>query len=207
MKKGIIFAGGDFSVPQNLNDVLKEQPVIVCADSGYDNAVRLGIVPDVIIGDMDSVKLDLPQTVNRIKLNCEKDDTDTQVCIDYLIEQGCDEIILLCALGGRQDHLLANIMLTVYTAKRGVKLIIKSSVADIFAITGRVEISGEKGDWLSLIPVLSDAEGVTLSGLKYPLKDAILEAGKTMGISNEFVSEKATVTVKKGLIIAVKTKR
>ncbi len=207
MKKGIIFAGGEFSAPADLNNIIIESCIIVCADGGYDSAAGLGVVPDVIIGDMDSVKTDLPTSVKQIKLNCEKDDTDTQACIDYLIEEGCGEIVLLGALGGRADHELANIMLTAYSHKKGVKLILKNKDSEIFAVTDYAEICGEKGDNISLIPILGDAEGVNISGLKYTLENAILEAGKTVGISNEFIGEKAIVTVKKGLLIAIKTKR
>ncbi len=207
MKKGIIFAGGEFSLPANFDDILKETSCVVCADSGFDNAARLGIMPDVIIGDMDSVEKNLPDKVEQIKLNCEKDDTDTEACINYLIDKGCKEITLFCALGGRKDHELANVMLTVYAAQNGVKLIIKSSDTEIFAVDGLAKVSGETGDWLSLIPAMGDAEGVTLSGLKYPLKNACLKAGKTVGISNEFISDEATVSVEKGILIAIMTKR
>lgn len=207
MKKGIIFAGGEFSAPCDFDKLINEDYIIVCADSGYDSACEFGVVPDVIIGDMDSVKEKLPSSVKQIKLNCEKDDTDTEACINYLISVGCREIVLLGALGGRADHELANIMLTVYAAKRGARLVLKNADTEIFLVDGYTEVTGKKGDWLSLVPVLADAEGVTLSGLKYLLRDATLEVGKTVGISNEFVSEKVSLTVKKGFIIAIKTKR
>ena len=87
MKKGIIFAGGDFSADTDI--VITENTVVICADSGYDNALLCGIVPDVIIGDMDSVQNKLPSDVKQIKLKCEKDDTDTEACIDYLVDSGC----------------------------------------------------------------------------------------------------------------------
>ena len=207
MKRGIIFAGGEFSLPAEFESILKSSILTVCADSGYDNAVKAGVIPDVIIGDMDSVKRSLPEGIKQIKLKCEKDDTDTQACIDYLADAGCDEMVLVGALGGRIDHALANIMLVIYAAKKGARLIIKSENTEIVPVDSFAEISGEKGDWLSIIPVMGDAEGVTLSGLKYPLDNATLEAGKTVGISNEFVCEKATIRVKKGLVTAIKTKR
>ena len=207
MKRGVIFAGGECSLPVNLSEILNGADFIVCADSGYDLAVKNGIVPDIIIGDMDSVQKELPEGVKFIKLKCEKDDTDTEASIDFLINEGCDEIVLLGGLGGRCDHELANIMLTVYAAKKGAKLVIKSDDTEIFAIEGYAEISGKKGDWLSLIPTNGDAEGVSLSGLKYKLGGETLEAGKTVGISNEFICEKAEIKVEKGLVIAVKTKR
>lgn len=205
MKKGIIFAGGDFSADTKVE--INENSLVICADSGYDNALLCGVVPDVIIGDMDSVKNRLPAGVKQIKLKCEKDDTDTQACIDYLADIGCEEIVLFGALGGRTDHEMANIMLCIYALKKGIKLIIKSAETEVFAVVGNAVIKGNRGDWLSLIPVLGDAEGVSLSGLKYTLENAKMEAGKTMGISNEFESDEATVSVEKGILLAVKTKR
>lgn len=207
MKRGVIFAGGDFSAPADLEEILAETSVIVCADSGFDSAVSTGAKPDVIIGDMDSVKSQLPEDTNIIKLKCEKDDTDTEAAIDYLINAGCDEIVLLGALGGRVDHELANIMLTVYATKKGARLIIKSQNTEIILVEKYAEIKGEKGDYLTLIPITTDADGVTLSGLKYPLDGATLEVGKTVGVSNEFISDKASITVKKGLIVVIKTRR
>lgn len=207
MRRGIIFAGGDFSAQMDLKDVISEDSIVVCADSGYDSALKAGTKIDAIIGDMDSVKNFLPDEIKQIKLKCEKDDTDTQAAIDYLESLECKEIILLGALGGRADHMLANIMLIVYAAKKGIKLTIKTENTEVFSVSDRAEIEGEKGDYLSLIPVLKDAEGVTLKGLKYPLKNAVLETGKTVGISNEFIENKAVITLKKGFIIAIKVKR
>ena len=207
MKKGIVFAGGEFSLPADIKDILNKSDCTVCADSGFDRAVNLGVRPHAVIGDMDSVERKLPGETELIRLNCEKDDTDTEACINYLIEKGCKEITLLCALGGRKDHELANIMLTVYAAKKGVKLTIRSGDTEIFAVDGQSIICGKTGDLLSLVPVFGDAEGVSLSGLKYPLENACLEAGKTVGISNEFVCDTATVSVEKGMLIAIKTKR
>ena len=207
MRKGVIFAGGDFSAEMDLKDIISDDVLVVCADSGYDSALKAGVSVDVIIGDMDSAKSDLPDNVKQIRLKCEKDDTDTEACIDFLKSEGCREIVLLGALGGRTDHMLANIMLIVYAEKKGVKLTIKSDDTEIFSVTDKAVVKGEKGDILSLIPVLSDVEGVTLKGLKYPLTDAVLETGKTVGISNEFTQCEAEITVKSGLLIAIKVKR
>lgn len=207
MKRGVIFAGGEFSAPADLDEILKEASVIVCADSGFDSAVSVGVVPHVIIGDMDSVKSKLPENTDIIKLKCEKDDTDTEAAIDYLVNNGCSEIVLLGALGGRVDHELANIMLMVYTAKKGARLVIKTKNTEIILVEKYAEIKGEKGDYLTLIPITTDAEGVTLSGLKYPLEGATLEVGKTVGVSNEFISDKASITNQKGMIVAIKTRR
>lgn len=207
MKRGIIFAGGEFSTETDIKDIITENSIVLCADSGYDNALLCGICPDVIIGDMDSVQSRLPDGVRQIKLNPVKDDTDTQACIDFLADEGCREIILLGALGGRIDHEVANIMLTIYAVKKGIKLVIIDGKTEMFAVENSAKIKGEVGDWLSLIPILGDAEGVTLSGLKYTLENARLEAGKTVGISNEFANETAEVSLEKGLILAVKTKR
>lgn len=203
MKRGIIFAGGEFAV----NDIVTDNSIIVCADSGYDSAILCGITPNVVIGDMDSVKNHLPDGIEKIKLNCEKDDTDTQAAIDYLCDKGCSEILLLGALGGRIDHEIGNIMLTVYALKKGVKLTIKDDKTEIFAVEKEAEFEGDEGDIVSIIPIEKNAEGVTLSGLKYTLKNATMQVGKTLGISNEFLGGKAKITVKKGIVLVIKVKR
>ncbi len=197
MKKAIIFSGGD---PCKVPDT--KGCFVVCADSGYDSAVSCGIVPDMIIGDMDSAEV-LPENIPMIKANTDKDETDTQLCIDYLIENGYDDITVVCALGGRIDHEFANIMLTAYGIKRGAFVRILADKTAIFAIDGEAEIRGKAGDVFSMFPIGGDCEKIFTQGLKYPLSGGTLFCDVPMGISNVMTEDTARISVGKGILVVV----
>ncbi len=207
MKKGVIFAGGVMPEKLNIQEIIGKDDFVICADSGYDNALSAGVVPEIVIGDMDSVNSRIDESVKKITLKCEKDETDTQVCIDYLAEKGFTSAVVIAALGGRYDHELANIMLLIYAEEKGVNLTLVDDNTEIFLVKGRRMVNGKKGDILSLVPVEQEAVGVTLSGLKYPLLEKNLKIGHTIGISNEFLADQAEINIKKGTLVAIKTKR
>ncbi len=197
MKKAMIFAGGEFGgAPQTKNCFT------VCADGGYKNAVKAKIVPDVVIGDMDSIG-DIPENIETVRASTRKDETDTQLCIDYLAEKGYDDITVVCALGGRCDHEFANLMLTVYGANRGVKVTLQGDNVSVSAIKGKAVFKGSRGDTFSMFPVGGDAEGVTTQGLSYSLSGDTLKFDTPMGISNVFTADEACVSARKGIIIAI----
>ena len=177
--------------------------LIICADGGYNIAVLLGITPNIVIGDMDSVKGAVPNNIKKIVHPKNKDKTDLHLCIDYALEQGCNEIILLCAFGGRIDHSLASIMSLRYIMENDAEGMLLTKHSKVFLINGKTEI--KRGDYskISLIPITETAEGVTTKGLKYPLENATLYQTANLGISNAFFSREATVDITDGILCIV----
>lgn len=206
MKAAIIGNGtvGDYEI---IADEIKKCDLIICADGGIRHLFRLGISPDVFIGDFDSCNFEdvrfseLLKNAEIVRYNPMKDDTDMQLCIDCAIERKCDEIILFAALGGRVDHELSNIFHLKYMLDKGVCGAIFSEKNRIYITDSHFEIEKQDGFKLSVIPLTSSASGITLKGLLYPLENASLIQGTSLGISNEFLADTAEISVKSGVLL------
>ena len=202
--RAIIIGGGNCN--RNLKEYILPADFITCADSGYDSAKALGIVPDLVIGDMDSIISVVESGPEIITAPVQKDETDSMLCVDILAERGYNEILLFGALGGRPDHSFANISLLLYAAKKGINLEIVHENSHMFIIDSTAEISGKKGDTFSLFAIGGDANGITATGLFYPLDNETLYADNPRGVSNEFTQNKVTVSVKNGYLLAIHIK-
>lgn len=191
-----------------------EYDCMIAADSGMNFLHRNGIMPDIIAGDFDSVEsssLQYFQGLNDVqvmKLNPVKDDTDTEFVIREAIRRGAKEITVLGATGTRLDHVLANVNLLGIGLEEGVSIQLVDKHNRIRMINDCLEIkkSEQFGDYVSVLPVKGDARGVTLEGVKYPLKDADIACFSSLGVSNEIVEEKAKILVKQGALLAVESR-
>lgn len=199
--KALIFSGGEFKeLPPRLDTT--EYGLIIAADSGYLSAVESGVTPHIVIGDFDSYPKNLVTAEKIICLNPVKDMTDTQEAIDAAISRGATEITLLGALGGRIDHTLANIHLLKYAHSRGVHAEIADVDTSLFLVGKECDVHSCGGFCLSLIP-LTDCEGVSISGVFYPLEKASMPVGNPYGISNEFTQDTAHISVESGDLLVM----
>ncbi len=205
MKKAVIIAGGNDIMQNDISYILKEADYIVCADSGYDNCKKMNISPDMIIGDMDSVK-EIPQSIPQLRVPAEKDLTDTQLCIDVLYDKGYRNITLLCALGGRCDHMFANLMLLGYAFDKGICLYIKNDFETIFLCGDNATLDISNGKTFSVFPVGGTCHGIYETGAKYPLENASIPMFGTLGVSNEITDAQAKISVKTGKLMIIQTK-
>ena len=195
-------------VQPELKRLLRSDDFIIACDAGYRNAARLGLQPDLIVGDFDSAPQ--PETAQEtIVLPHVKDDTDTQYAARWLLEQGYDEITLLGALGGaRLEHTLANLATGLYLAKNGVSVLLADERSELrFLTPGRALVLAHH-DWkfLSLFPMEGTLTGVCLRGVYYPLEDAVLTAEYPLGVSNEFTADAACLQCSSGCGIVVLTR-
>lgn len=165
----------------------KPEGLIICADKGLDHALAAGITPDIAVGDFDSAGCVPPEGVRVLRAEPEKDDTDTILACKMAIAEGCDEIRLYCALGGRTDHTFANIQTLEYLRRRGVNGMIISRRERICLVHER-EISIPK--FSGYVSVFSFGETCMVSefGMKYEIIRYRLDNGYPLGVSNE-VSE------------------
>lgn len=208
--KTIIFTGGDIVDSILVQSALKASDMIIAVDSGADTIVRFGVIPHVVIGDMDSIdektKGLLYKKGVQFKISpSEKDETDTELGIDYAIEKGATEITIVGGIyGDRIDHILANIM---YATVSEVPIIFLNGMQRSFVKKGPTSIclEGEKNDLLSLIPLSGDVTGLHSLGLQWGLDDSTLIFGKPRGVSNVFVTEKITVSWKSGWLFITQT--
>lgn len=187
---------------------------LIAADSGMNFLYRNRIVPDIIAGDFDSVDDDsldefsgMPD-VEMLRLNPIKDDTDTEFVIREAIRRGATIITLLGATGTRLDHVLANVYLLGIGLEENVQIQIVDAHNRIRMIEYVCEINKKEqfGEFVSIIPVRGDAKGVTLQGMKYPLKDAAITCFSSLGVSNEIVDDAARISVKEGTLLVIESR-
>lgn len=194
-KRAVIMAGAD------IIDYSFYKPLgadfIICADRGYRHCVALGLVPDVLLGDFDSLDIPLPDGIERHTYPSEKDETDLQLAIDYAINKGFKEIYCIGVFGGRCDHFLGNIGLMKWARDRGASLTFEDSDTYMFLLSGEVTLSKRENHYLSLIPFFEDAT-VTLKGTKYPAENVTFRVGDTLGLSNEIMEDAAQISIQKG---------
>lgn len=183
---------------------------IIAADRGLEILDICKITPNYIIGDFDSVDIKLVNKYHNskiIKLNPEKDFTDTHMAIKLAIEIKSTEILILGAIGTRIDHTIANIHVLKECLQNGIKCQILNDNNKIFLIKEDAIIKLEdQYKYISLIPITTEATGVTLTGFKYLLKNATLKIGESIGISNEQLDKEAKIELKNGILICIKSK-
>lgn len=182
---------------------------IVACDAGYRNAARLGVRPDLIIGDFDSAPR--PETDREtIVLPHVKDDTDTQFAARWLVEHGFDEVVLLGALGGaRVEHMFANISTGLYLALQGVQVVLADARSEMHYLLPEQPLALEHKDWmyLSVFALGQPMTGVVMEGVYYPLQDATLsELDYPLGTSNEFTEPVAHLRCASGHGLVVLTR-
>jgi thiamine pyrophosphokinase len=199
---------GDLTFFQSKVDEL--QPFsIICADGGAGYLYEMGMIPDVIIGDMDSL---CPETLNYfqergsciIRHPGAKDETDTQLALDYAIGMAPDCVYIFGALGTRIDHALANLSLLISGAQKDIRISLMDEWCEIFLIADTHVIEGEVGQTVSLLPFSPVVTGITLKGFEYPLENGAMEVGKPYGISNRLTSTRGIISVCSGYLLAIR---
>ncbi len=208
---GIIVCSGSITDYALIEKYFEKADLIICADGGANHLRKLGKLPDILVGDFDSISegdldLLLAANVEIVRFPSEKDATDTQLAVQLAMDRGCDEVILLGAAGTRLDHTLANVFLLRMLLEAGVAGILADEHNEIRMINKSMKLTKEKDIRISLVPVGGKVTGVTTEGMYYPLTDATLEFGTTWGVSNEFAEETASVSIKEGLLLVIKSR-
>lgn len=186
--------------------------LLVAADGGSRTLERWGLVPNVLVGDLDSLgrrraERLATRSVEVIAYAAAKDESDTELAVRLALDRGATEITLLGALGARIDHSLANVMLLADAAYRDVALRAARGSTVIRALHGgsRLAIDRPAGTIVTLLPVAGDAQGVRTGGLRYPLDGETLAFGRSRGLSNVVVSSPASVSLASGVLLVIET--
>ena len=200
----VIICAAPQSDASYIKKYISDAALVLCADGGFRYARQYGISPDFIIGDMDSCGGMPTENVRCVVLNPHKDDTDTICCVEKAIESGCEDITLLCALGGRIDHTLANIAVLDYIQNRGAKGRIVSQTETVTMLKDeKYTVNGKKGKTFSLFAYNCEKCTVSYCGAEYPLHNYEMQSGYPIGVSNVFTSDFAQITVKGGKAIFI----
>jgi len=201
--KAIVIAGGSISEPAFYKPFAQEADCIICADSGYLNAKEMGFTPDLVIGDFDSMSVqELPESVKRITLPVEKDETDLHTCIRYAMEQGAEEIMVFGSRGTRLDHSLAAISLAYMAHQKGIRVRLIDAHNELVVFSGTISVPRKEGYHLSLLP-LTETNGIYTEGLYYPVDNGAMCWGNPYGVSNEFTADVATIRVEQGVMMLI----
>lgn len=207
MEKCILVCAGDLEISEI---PLTSGDYVIAVDGGYLYCQVFGIIPDAVIGDFDSLEekylLEIEEKESDkpklVRLKPEKDDTDTLAALRMGLELGYREFHFYGALGGRLEHTIANLQCLLFLKNAGASGYIWDGVTMMTLIKDEtISFKQEMEGMLSVFAVGGKAEGVTESGLKYELTDAVIESDFPIGISNEFIGEKAQISVKKGALL------
>ena len=218
-----IFTGGKLAVGSmdELGLHMSEADLIIAADSGYNNASRLGVRPGLLLGDLDSIdrkKLapDELEHIEKIIVPAIKDDTDTQLAVDTAISRGADEIYIIGGLGGRLDHTLSSVFLLEYIADRGADAVMTDGQSRVRVMKTAGEpisleipktFDGTDGfKYLSIVSLTDECEGVRISGVFYPLDGVTLERRYSYAVSNEITSDSAEITLERGTMLVIESR-
>ena len=210
--KAIVVAGGD-AAPDDAA-LLLGVDLLIAADSGATWLAGIGVRPDVVIGDMDSVD---PSLLERLEADgvaierhpSEKDASDAELAVARAVSAGADELLVLGALGGeRLDHGLTNVLLLADRSWSGVAVTIVRGDTTLRAVHGgnQVVLGGAPGDLVTLLSVDGDAAGVRTRGLRYPLNGEALALGRSRGLSNEVEQAPASVSLERGTLLVIETR-
>lgn len=205
----LIIAGGEFdAAAKNI-----EYDYVIACDRGAEYAKRMGIKPDVIVGDFDSYDGDIKADNPGIKIEkfpVQKDDTDTMLAIRHAFLEGYEHMILVCAMGGQTDHFVANLQSLRYIADHGGTGEIISENEHLRTITagnGRVSFEKRPGYGLSVFSLTDISEGVTIGGAEYSTDNITLSSGFPLGHGNTITDSCAVVSLRTGVLLAVESRR
>jgi len=206
----ILIVGSAPTDPARLRELAAIAGYLVCADGGGDAALKAGLIPDLLLGDMDSITPEGRDRLRRsgvrlIEHAPEKDKTDMELALDHALGLLPERITVTGALGGaRLDHTLGNLFLLALPALRALDARIVDGDTEARATWTRADIIGHAGDIISLLPFTDQVEGVRTEGLRYPLHGEPLIRGHTRGVSNEMLGETAVVEVTSGCLLIVR---
>lgn len=203
----LVIAGGELN--GTTCEQLSTYDCIIAADSGLEHAEALGIKVDHAVGDFDSAA---PDVVARAvaagvpidRFPTEKDATDLEIALDTASTKGATFIEVIGIGGGRLDHLLGNMMLLANPSYRRAKVSFIDGTTVGYVVHDTLELEGEAGDLISLIPIGGPARNVTLKGFAYPLSNEVLPVNTGRGISNEFAGGPASIEVLNGTLLAIR---
>jgi thiamine pyrophosphokinase len=206
--KPVIVVSGGGTLPLSVRARLPEGAPVIAADGGVDQAHALGLRVDLVVGDLDSVTpegLAAAEAAGaRVERHPEdKDATDLALAIEAAARIG-DEIVVIGTDGGRLDHLLAGLLALADLAHAGrqVRALVGPATIHVVHGPGEIGIDAPAGSLLTILPVGGGADGVTTTGLRFPLTGEPLPAGTTRGVSN-VVDGPVTVGVGSGTLLVV----
>lgn len=191
--RAVIIGSGSINDYKKLLRYINDGDFVICADGGVRHAKEMGIEPDIVIGDFDSSS-PAECDAEKIVYPARKDFTDSELCVKYAKEHGCDELLLMGMTGTRADHTLTNILM-LSQCKTGMMV---DDSNEFYYLHRHIKIEGRRGKTLSIIPVRGDLTGIATAGLYYPLNDETLYFGESRGNSNVIIDDVCEIITASG---------
>lgn len=202
----LVLNGPEFDEVQFTGTYSKEK-YLVAVDGGISHLKRFDVIVDMHIGDMDSSGNGTPQNVaSSWSFPADKDESDFDLALDHVSDQGYEKIEVFGSTGGRVDHFISNYETAVKYAGKGIDVIFRGVNENIHFLRVPGEFSFEPGTTVSVFSGTEKAEGVTLEGFKYPAENIELERSYPKGLSNIVISEKQSVSFSGGIIVIIENK-
>ena len=208
-KKVMIITGGEKPIFSEIAGIVNEVDVIICADSGGDYAYEHHIMPHYLLGDFDSISAEAKEffltrkQVQLLTVPMEKDFTDSQMAMELAKELQAEKVYVCGGWGSRLDHSITNIFLFASFLWEIPEILLLTKGCKGYYSTGHLEILGERGQTVSLIPLKENITNVSLQGFYYPLLQGTLKWGSSMGNSNVLIAEKGAISHDPGLLFVV----
>jgi thiamine pyrophosphokinase len=211
--RAVIFANGVLGDLNAARDTILPDDLLIAADGGLRHCRSRGLTPQILIGDFDSISaqdvIELEASgIEVIRHPAQKDYTDLELALQHARKLGAQEILVFAALGRRWDQTLANLLLPAASTLHGTRITLLDGDQEIRLLDARqspaaLELRGEPGDTVSLIPLAGDAAGLRTVGLEYPLEGETLAFGATRGVSNSLINQEASITLRQGLLACI----
>lgn len=184
-------------------DVYRED-LVIAADGGYAALAEQGIVPDLLIGDLDSLDTEIPREIPLLRHPVEKDDTDMRLAYLEGAARGYTDFIIYGGAGGRIDHTLANFSLMLEITEGGGSAVMVADSFDAYVISrGDIYLPARDGGSVSVFAIGGDAKGASIRGLKYSADDITLKESFALGVSNSFIGKEAKISVREGALLVI----
>lgn len=204
-----VVAGGEVPQPERFAPIARSADIVLAADSGYDHLMCMGVRPQMLLGDLDSIS---PEALADARgpgveiraFSQEKDYTDTELVLREAAARGATTTIACGVFGNRLDHTLANVLLLASPPLRRNDVRLLDERQEVRLVRGRISLGARPGELISLLPVGGDVRGVTTTGLYYPLSDATLQTGPAFGISNVATGDEVEVIATEGLLLVTR---
>ncbi len=208
MQRIVIFANGELPDAAKARALVQPGDMIICANGGSHHALSLGLQPDLIIGDLDSIDAEDRKRIEAAGIPVQqhprdKNETDLELALQAALEQKPSAVVIIGALGKRLDQALGNIAMLSSPALGSLDVRLDDGLEEAWFCRGNARIEGRAGDIVSLIPWEAAVEGVSTEGLRWPLRSETLYPERTRGISNELLQPTAEVRIASGLLLII----
>ncbi|MEK5071172.1 thiamine diphosphokinase [Sporosarcina sp. FSL K6-1508] len=214
MKYAVVCAGGPASEIVDMTEFHHEDTVFIGADKGSLHLLQRGIVPREAVGDFDSVtESEYNEIAARVRVigrfQSEKNETDTELAVDRALSYRPERIILTGVTGGRLDHMESalHLLYRLQLANKNIAFSIRNATNELSVVLpGSHQVTrDDRFPYISFFPFGGTVSGLSLTGFKYEMVDALLETGMTLFTSNELASEVCTISFHKGICLMVRS--